>query len=46
VRVDLDQMIRDASEVRDHRPVVLTDCHRGSGVDELIDILEQETLFR
>lgn len=46
VRVDLDQMMADARTVRDARPVVLTDCHRGTGVDELIDLLVKETLFR
>jgi len=46
VRVDLDRMMTDASSVRDGRPVVLTDCHRGTGIDELIDILTRETLFR
>ncbi len=46
VRVDLDQMMTDARTVRDGRPVVLTDCHRGTGVDELIDVLVKETLFR
>ena len=46
VRVDLDRMMTDARTVRDGRPVVLTDCHRGTGVDELIDLLVNETLFR
>tara|TARA_R110001599_G_scaffold21587_1_gene80868 strand:+ start:13979 stop:14632 length:654 start_codon:yes stop_codon:yes gene_type:complete len=46
VRVDLDSMMTDARGVRDGRPVVLTDCHRGKGIDELIDILTRETLFR
>lgn len=46
VRVNLDQMMADAREVRDGRPVMLTDCHRGIGIDELIDALVKEILFR
>jgi urease accessory protein len=46
VRVNLDQMMVDAHAVRDGRSVVLTDCHSGLGMDELIDVLVKETLFR
>jgi len=46
VGVDLEKMMADAREVRDGRSVVLTDCHHGAGLNELIDVLAKETLFR
>lgn len=46
VRVDLDQMMADAIAVREGRSVVLTDCHNDVGVDEVIDVLVKDTLFR
>jgi urease accessory protein len=44
--VDLDLMIKQAREVRGGRPVLLTNCRKGEGVDEAVSMLEREVLFR
>jgi urease accessory protein len=36
VKVDLDRMVREAFEVRGGRPVMLTNCATGEGVDEVL----------
>jgi urease accessory protein len=46
VGVDLDRMHREALTVRDGRPVLLTNCRRGEGIDAVVDLLEREVLFR
>ncbi|WP_316165301.1 MULTISPECIES: urease accessory protein UreG [unclassified Bradyrhizobium] len=46
VSVDLDRMEREAAEVRGGRPVLLTNCRRGEGIDAIVDLLEREVLFR
>lgn len=46
VGVDLDRMRREAAEVRGGRPVLLTNCRRGEGIDAIVDLLEREVLFR
>lgn len=40
VRCDLAVMESDAHRVRDDRPVVLTDCLTGTGVDDVADFVE------
>jgi urease accessory protein len=45
VGVDLDLMLKEAMEVRSGRPVVLTDCKRGVGIDTLINQLAHDVLF-
>ncbi|HEY9331354.1 MAG TPA: urease accessory protein UreG [Streptomyces sp.] len=40
VRTDIDVMESDAHRVRDNRPVVLTDCLTGQGIDEIAVYLE------
>ncbi|GAB3495660.1 urease accessory protein UreG [Amycolatopsis cihanbeyliensis] len=40
VRADLAVMESDAKRVRDGRPVVLTNCLTGNGLDEIADFLE------
>jgi urease accessory protein len=40
VRTDLDVMESDAHRVRGGKPVVLTDCLTGKGVDEVVAFLE------
>lgn len=42
VGADLDRMARDATAVRDKRPLVFTDCRHGRGVDEVVAYLERE----
>jgi len=46
VGVDLARMQREATDVRGGRPVLLTNCRRGEGVDAIVDLLEREVLFR
>ncbi|UFZ05930.1 urease accessory protein UreG [Bradyrhizobium ontarionense] len=46
VGVDLDRMQREAMDVRGGRPVLLTNCRRGEGIDAIVDLLEREVLFR
>jgi urease accessory protein len=46
VAVDLDLMVEQAFEVRANRPVLLTDCRKGEGVDAVISMIEREVLFR
>ena len=46
VGVDLAQMAAEASSVRGGRPVLITDCRAGEGIDAVVDHLEHEVLFR
>ena len=46
VRVDLDRMRREAGEVRGGRPILLTNCATGEGVDAVVDRLAHDVLFR
>jgi urease accessory protein len=46
VGVDLDQMATEASAVRARRPVLVTDCKAGTGIDAVVGHLEHEVLFR
>ncbi|TCU64265.1 urease accessory protein [Bradyrhizobium sp. R2.2-H] len=45
VGVDLECMHRDALNVRGDRPVLLTNCRRGDGIESIVDLLEREVLF-
>lgn len=46
VGVDLPRMHAEALNVRSQRPVLLTNCRRGEGIDAVVDLLEREVLFR
>jgi urease accessory protein len=46
VGVDLERMQREALAVRDGRPVLMTDCRAGAGIDAVVAHLEREVLFR
>lgn len=37
VGVDIDRMVREAKEVRGNRPLLLTNCRTGEGVDAVMD---------
>jgi urease accessory protein len=37
VGVDIDRMVREAREVREDRPLLLTNCRTGEGVDAVMD---------
>jgi urease accessory protein len=45
VRVDLDRMLREASAVRGNRPILLTNCATGEGVDAVVERLSRDVLF-
>lgn len=46
VGVDLDQMVGEARAVREGRPVVLTDCRAGTGMEAVVEVLAHDVLFR
>jgi urease accessory protein len=45
VKTDLTRMVREANEVRGGRPVLLTNCATGEGVDAIVEHLAREVLF-
>ena len=45
VRVDLPRMTREAKEVRGGKPLLLTNCATGDGVDAVVDQIAREVLF-
>ena len=45
VGVDMDRMVREAKEVRNNRPILLTNCRTGQGVDAVVDQIAREVLF-
>ncbi len=45
VRVDLDRMTREAKEVRAGKPLLLTNCATGEGVDAVVEQIAREVLF-
>ena len=45
VRVDLPRMVREAHEVRRNRPVLMTNCATGEGVDAVVEQIAREVLF-
>jgi len=45
VNVDLQRMVREALQVRQGRPVLLTNCATGEGVDAVVEALARAVLF-
>jgi urease accessory protein len=45
VRVDLERMYREANQVRAGRPVLLTNCQVGEGVDAVVERIAAAVLF-
>jgi len=45
VRVDLERMAREARAVRNGRPMLLTNCATGEGVDAVVEQIAREVLF-
>jgi len=45
VGVDLQRMVGEAREVRGGRPVLLTNCATGDGVDAVVDAIVENVLF-
>ena len=46
VGVDLERMHGQALAVRDNRPVLLTNCRKGEGIDAVVAKIEHDVLFR
>jgi len=45
VRVDLDRMVTEAKQARGGKPILLTNCATGEGVDAVVDQLSRDVLF-
>ena len=45
VRVDLDRMLIEAKQARGGKPILLTNCATGEGVDAVVDRLSRDVLF-
>lgn len=45
VGVNLERMLREANEVRGGRPVLVTNCAKGEGVDAVVDAIATSVLF-
>lgn len=46
VGVNLPRMHEEALAVRNNRPVLLTNCRQGEGIEAVVDLIEREVLFR
>ncbi len=46
VGVNLDRMHAEALSVRGNRPVLMTNCRRGEGIEAVVDLIERDVLFR
>ena len=46
VGVNLERMHEEARSVRSGRPVLLTNCRKGEGIEAVVDLIEREVLFR
>ena len=42
----LERMVREAKEVRDGRPVLITNCRSGEGIEAVVDAISRDVLFR
>jgi len=45
VRADVQRMVREGAQVRGGRPIVLTNCHTGEGVEAVVDQIAANVLF-
>lgn len=45
VRADVARMVREGNEVRAGRPILLTNCHSGEGVDAVVERIAAQVLF-
>ena len=45
VGVDLDRMLAEAQQVRNGKPVIMTNCTAGEGIDQVLEQLRQDVLF-
>ena len=45
VKVDVERMVREGSAVRNGKPILLTNCHTGAGVDAIVERIAADVLF-
>ncbi len=45
VGVDLDRMVAEAREIRGDKPVIVTNCRAGEGLDAVVDRIARDVLF-
>ena len=45
VKADLERMVREGTQVRGGRPILLTNCHTGEGVDAVVERIAADVLF-
>ena len=45
VGVDLGRMLAEAEQVRNGKPVIMTNCAAGEGIDQVLEQLRQDVLF-
>lgn len=45
VGVDLERMVEEAAAVREGRPVAVTDCRRGLGLEKVVEAIRHDVLF-
>ena len=45
VGADLDRMVREGTDVRNGKPVLLTNCATGEGIEAVMDLLVHDVLF-
>ena len=45
VGADVERMVREGTQVRGRRPILLTNCHTGEGVDAVVERIAAEVLF-
>ncbi len=45
VKVDVPRMVREGTAVRNGRPILLTNCHTGEGVDAVVETIAAAVLF-
>jgi urease accessory protein len=45
VGADLDVMLRDGTAIRNGKPILLTNCATGEGIDRVVDRLSRDVLF-
>jgi urease accessory protein len=46
VGVDLPQMLADAHKARGDKPIALTNCRAQEGIEEIVDLIARQLLFR
>lgn len=45
VGVDLERMVEEATAVREGKPVAVTDCRRGIGLEKVVEAIRHDVLF-